>query len=124
VYQPPPPQVGTTRHGRDNLTIVQRLVLLVALVGVVAGVALALVPLPAAPSGNTCGPHYSSDSAVAVVIDPSSVNVGSTGSAQSLATWQAYCQSLAGDRLVLAGVVAGASIVVGGAGAWLFGKRS
>ena len=120
----PPSQVGAKPDWRDELKIYQRFVLLLAVIGSVFGVGLAFVPLPVQDTGGTCGPRLSSDSAIGVELDPSSVDIGSTGgSPLDLADWRKHCEGVAHDRLLVAGVIAGGSIVVGGAGAWLFGRR-
>lgn len=115
---------------RKPISVVSRAGLTVAaLTGVglaLWAVALAVLPLPAVSFGlstGTCGPGYSSESAVSVRLHPSSVNGGAaqagfdtttTSYQQQAAQFQDYCVGVADARLTLVAVLLaiGAALLV------------
>lgn len=96
----------------------------VALIGWAA--ALLFIPLPAQNMGlgtvGTCGPGYSSESALSVRVDPNSVVDGqrdvdptSIVAAQEQQEWVDYCVGLADSRLKLSAVIGIVGVLVGAA---------
>lgn len=99
--------------------MIQRIAVFLAVVGVVVGVALSLVPVPAQGAG-TCGPGTTSESAIGLMFDPASADGNPVDPTPVQQVWIDYCHSLASTQVTISAVVAGASILLGLVGAWLF----
>jgi hypothetical protein len=88
------------------------------LVGLTIAGILVLLPLPPVTTLGTptawCGPGKTSSNAIAILLDPSSVNIGSAGQTdEQLYSFEQYCVGEARDRAIQAGVSLAAAAFLG-----------